>query len=160
MANIFSGAEIVMMGIQIEKNGRDFYNTLIPQSQNQKAKDLYKFLASEEERHILAFQGILDSLEDSQTAESYPGEYISYMKNLSAEYVFTQEDRGEALAKSTKSDKEAVDFGIRFEKDSILFYEAMKKSIPEAHHKIVDQLILQEASHLKKLSDLKNALAS
>jgi len=159
MANIFSGTEIVMMGIQIEKNGRDFYNTLIPQSQNQKAKELYKFLASEEEKHILAFQGILDELDDSQSAESYPGEYISYMKNLSAEYVFTQEDKGRALAKSTKSDKEAVELGIRFEKDSILFYEAMKKSIPQAHQRIVDQLILQETSHLQKLSDLKKSLS-
>lgn len=158
MANIFSGTEIVMMGIQIEKNGKDFYNTLILQSQNRKAKELYKFLASEEEKHILAFQGILDKLEDSQAVESYPGEYISYMKTLAAEYVFTQEDKGQALAKSTKTDKEAIELGLRFEKDSILFYEAMKKSISSAHHNIVDQLILQEASHLKKLSDLKNNL--
>ncbi len=28
MGNIFAGSEIVELGIQIEKNGRDFYNTL------------------------------------------------------------------------------------------------------------------------------------
>ncbi|HOX54266.1 MAG: ferritin family protein [Candidatus Omnitrophica bacterium] len=160
MANIFSGTEIVMMGIQIEKNGRDFYNALILQSQNPKAKELYKFLAGEEEKHILAFQSMLDKLEETQPVDSYPGEYISYMKTLAAEYVFTQEDKGQALAKTAKSDKEAIEMGIRFEKDSILFYEAMKKSIPQTHQVIVDQLILQEVSHLKKLSDLKNSLGS
>ncbi len=56
MGNIFAGSEIVELGIQIEKNGRDFYNTLIKQStlrlrsgltlseveasKNQKAKDI------------------------------------------------------------------------------------------------------------------------
>lgn len=28
MGNIFAGSEIVEMGIQIEKNGRDFYNKI------------------------------------------------------------------------------------------------------------------------------------
>ena len=39
MANIFSGSEIVQIGIQIEKNGRDFYNTLEEQSTNKKGKE-------------------------------------------------------------------------------------------------------------------------
>ena len=37
MGNIFAGSEIVELGIQIEKNGRDFYNTLVSQSKSQKA---------------------------------------------------------------------------------------------------------------------------
>jgi rubrerythrin len=157
MANIFSASDIVAMGIQIEKNGKDFYNALANLTQSQKAKELYKFLSGEEQKHIIIFQNILNRLDTSLT-ESYPGEYVEYMKTLASEYVFTQAGKGEALAKSAKTEKEAIDLGIGFEKDSIIFYEGMKKSIPQAHHKVVDELIAQEASHLRKLSDFKKSL--
>jgi len=158
MANIFSANEIVMTGIQIEKNGKDFYNALVNQSKNEKAKELYKFLAGEEAQHIVTFQNILDGLDVSSQIESYPGEYVKYLQDLSSKHVFTQKDKGEAIAKQAKSDKEAIDLGIGFEKDSIIFYEGMKKSIPQAHHKIVDELILQETSHLNKLTELRKSL--
>ena len=158
MANVFAGSEIVEMGIQIEKNGKDFYNALVNQSKNDKAKELYRFLAGEEQKHIIAFQSILDKLDVSSQAESYPGEYIQYVKDLSSKYVFTQKDKGEAIAKQVKSDKDAIDLGIGFEKDSIIFYEGIKKAIPQAHCKVVDELILQETSHLNKLTELKSSL--
>lgn len=49
MGNIFAGSEIVEMGIQIEKNGKDFYDILEKQSKNPAAQKLFKYLAGEEE---------------------------------------------------------------------------------------------------------------
>ena len=158
MGNIFAGSEIVEIGIQIEKNGRDFYHTLVNKSKNQKAQDLFRYLEGEEEKHIAVFQKILDSVHKYEPPESYPGEYFAYMNALASEYVFTQKDKGSQTAKNTKSDTEAIDLGIGFEKDSIVFYEGMKKVIPEYDLKVVDQLIEQEQSHLRQLSDLKGTL--
>ena len=158
MVNIFAGSEIVELGIQIEKNGRDFYNTLVKQSKNQKAEDTFKYLAGEEEKHITVFQKILDSVHKYVPPESYPGEYFAYMNALARAYVFTQNDKGEEIAKRIRSDEEAIDLGIGFEKDSILFYEGMKKVVPEYDHKIANQLILEEQNHLRQLSDLKKTL--
>ena len=158
MGNIFAGAEIVEMGIQIEKNGRDFYNTLVDKSKNQKSKDLFKYLAGEEEKHIATFRGILDSLSGYTPAESYPGEYIAYMNSLASEHVFTKKDKGIQIAKETKSDKEAVDLAMKFEKDSIVFYEGMKKVVLVRDHKILDELIRQEQEHLRQLTELTKGL--
>jgi len=158
MGNIFAGSEIAELGIQIEKNGRDFYNTLLKQSKNQKAKEMFKYLADEEEKHIAVFQEILDKVHKYEPPESYPGEYFAYMSALASEYVFTQKDKGGEIAKNITSDKEAVDVGIGFEKDSILFFEGMKKVVHEHDHKIVDELIMQEQSHLRELSDFKKKL--
>ena len=158
MGNIFAGSEIVEIGVQIEKNGRDFYNTLFKQSKNAKLKEIYKYLAAEEEKHIAVFQKILDSLEKYEPAEAYPGEYFAYMNALASEYVFTQKEKGEEIAKKLKNDKEAVDKGISFEKDSIVFYEGMKRLVPEYDKKIIDELISQEQSHLIQLTDLKKVL--
>ncbi|NIM03533.1 hypothetical protein GTN66_05220 [bacterium] len=158
MVNIFAGSEIVELGIQIEKNGRDFYNTLVRQTKNQETKRVFKYLAEEEEKHIEVFSKILDSVHKYEPPESYPGEYFAYMNALARDYIFTQKDKGEEIAKKTKRDREAIDLGIRFEKDSILFYQGMKKVVPEYDHRVVDGIIAQEQSHLQQLSDLKEDL--
>ncbi len=158
MVNIFAGSEIVELGIQIEKNGRDFYNAVIEQSKNQKAKETFKYLAGEEEKHIAVFQNILDSVHKYEPPESYPGEYFAYMNALARDYVFTQKDKGREIAKNVKGDKEAISLGIGFEKDSIIFYVGMKKVVPEYDHKIVDKLITQEQDHLRQMSELKESL--
>lgn len=158
MANLFTGSEVVEIGIQIEKNGRDFYRTLANQSKNEKAVEIYRYLSIEEEKHIAVFEKILDGLEKYTQQESYPGEYIAYMNVLAGEYVFTQSNKGAEIAERVKSDKEAVDLGIGFEKDSIIFYEGMKKFVPIKTQEVLSALIEQEQGHLRKLSDLKKRL--
>lgn len=158
MGNVFAGSEIVELGIQIEKNGRDFYNTLIGQSKNQNAKDIFKYLTGEEQKHIATFQKILNSVQKYEPQEAFPGEYFAYMNALASEYVFTQKDKGSQVAKDTKSDKEAIGLGIGFEKDSIIFYEGMKKVVPQHDYRLLDELVAQEQDHLRKLSALKPSL--
>jgi len=156
--NIFAGSEIIEIGIQIEKNGRDFYNTLEKKSKNQKASEIFEYLAGEEEKHIKVFQEILNKTEKYEPSGLDADEYFAYMDALASEYVFIQKDKGEQIAKTVKSDKEAVNMGIGFEKDSIIFYEGMKKAVPEYDLKILDELIMQEQGHLRILSDLKKSL--
>ncbi len=158
MTHIFAGSEIVEMGIQIEKNGKDFYDALIAQSKSEKAKDAFKYLANEEEKHIAAFQGILNSVQKYEPVESYPGEYFAYLKALASEHVFTKENKGAEVAKTATSDKEGVKLAIGFEKDSIIFYEGTKRIVLEHEQEIINQLIAQEQEHLRKLVDLKKDL--
>ena len=158
MGNIFAGSEIVELGIQIEKNGRDFYNALDKKSNNQKAKKIFQYLAGEEAKHILTFQSILGSVQKYEPPEAYPGEYFAYMNALASNYVFTQKDKGNEAAARATTDKQGIQLGIGFEKDSIIFYEGMKKVVPEGDHKIVDELIKQEQSHLAQLLELEKGL--
>ena len=158
MSNIFAGSEMVELGVEIEKNGRDFYEGIFAGSKSEVAKKLFKYLAGEEEKHIATFQKILVATEKYEPVESYTGEYLSYMKSLASECIFTKKNTGVEISKKIKSDKEAVDLAIGFEKDSIIFYEGMKKVVPEYDHKIVNSLISQEQSHLRQLAELKGKL--
>ncbi len=156
--NIFGASEIVELGIQIEKNGRDFYKAFLDRSKEEKSKEIFRYLAGEEEKHIAVFQGILDSVHKYEPAEAYPGEYFSYMNALAADHVFTQKDKGKEMAGKVKNDKEALDLAIGFEKDSILFYVGTKRVVPQSDHQILDKLIMEEQGHLEKLSGLKRKL--
>ncbi|HTY45417.1 MAG TPA: ferritin family protein [Patescibacteria group bacterium] len=158
MGNIFAGSEIVELGVQIEKNGRDFYNALASRSKNQKAVGIFTYLAKEEEKHIAVFQKMLEKLDAYEPPQAYADDYVAYMKALAGEHVFTQEHQGEAVAKKAASDAEAVQIGIQLEKDSIVFYEGMKKAVPEYDHKAVNELIVQEQGHLRQLVVLKEQL--
>ncbi|MEI8176213.1 MAG: ferritin family protein [Candidatus Omnitrophota bacterium] len=159
MGNIFLGSEIVELGIQIEQNGRDFYDMLARETRVEKAAALFKHLKGEEEKHIGVFGAILARLAGYEPAEAYPGEYTSYMKALAASCIFTQKGRGAEAARRVQNELEALDLGIGFEKDSIIFYEGMKKVVPPHEVKAVEELVRQEENHLRQLSELKEALS-
>lgn len=158
MGNIFSGSEVVEIGIQIEKNGRDYYNTLMAQSKDEKARELFKFLAGEEEKHILAFQKVLSAVQKYEPQGLDSDDYYAYMNDLASEHVFTQKDKGVAVAKAIKSDKEGIEKAIKFEEDSIVFYEGVKKIVPDYDLEVVENLIGQEQNHLKQLIELKHKI--
>ncbi len=158
MDDIFSVSEVVQIGVQIEINGRDFYNILVEKSSDEETKVLFKFLADEEEKHIRTFNKILYLIQKYEQAQDYPVEYFSQMNALASEHVFTQKGKGSEIAQNVKNDKEAIDLGIKFEQDSILFYEGIKKVIPQSEHRVLDSLISQEQNHLKKLTKIKEVL--
>ena len=104
------------------------------------------------------FKSLLEKTQRYEPPQIYADEYYAYMRALAAEYVFTQKDKGSEIAKGIKTDREAIDMGIGFEKDSIIFYEGMKKAVPEYSLAVVNELIRQEQLHLKKLVDLKETV--
>jgi rubrerythrin len=63
------------------------------------------------------------------------------------------------LAEATTSDAEGIDFGIRAEKDSILFYTEIQNLVRRSDAKMIVKIIEEERSHLKRLSELKAGLA-
>ena len=155
MGNIFSGSEIVEMAVQIEKNGRDFYNKMAVLSKNKDVKEIFEHLAGQEERHIRVFEDMLSAVKKYEPAEAYTDEYFSYMKALADEHVFTKKEKGSEIAKKVKDEKHAIELGIGFEKDSILFYHEMENFVPETERSIIENLLKEEQRHLKKLSLLK-----
>lgn len=155
---IYSGSELAEIGIQIEKNGRDFYDALIKQSKDKKVKDIFRYLAEQEESHIVVFKNILESVQRYEPKQAYPQEYFAYMNALARDHIFTQKDKGKATAVQAKTDKQAIELGIKFEKDSIIFCEGMKEIMRRNDQLIADKLIKEEQKHLTMLNDLKKQL--
>jgi rubrerythrin len=158
MRNIFSGSEIVEMAVQIEKNGRDFYNKIAKLSKNKDVKKIFKHLARQEERHIKVFEDMRSVVKKYEPAEAYTDEYFGYIKALSDEYIFTKKSKGSAIAGTVKDEKQTIELGIVFEKDSILFYHEMKNFVPEAEYNMIQNLLKEEQRHLEKLVLLERRL--
>lgn len=154
----FTGRDIIEMGLQIEKNGKAYYEEVLKCAKSQKAKDIFRHLGEEENGHIHFFQKLLGKAEQEEIAESYPGEYHDYMEQLSALHVFTKEGKGKEVACKIKTEQEALQTAVLFEKDSILFYYEMKNFSGEKDKKLIDEIIKEEQSHLTKLTVLAKTL--
>lgn len=158
MGDIFKASEIVELGVLIEENGEAFYNALKESAKNIAASKLFYYLAEEERKHKATFQEMLDSVSKYVPPESYPGEYDLYMKSLADDNVFTKRAVGETWAKKADTDLKAIDMALVFEKDSIIFFDGMKRFVPQTEHKTIDWLIEQEREHIIKLTDLKKTV--
>ncbi len=155
MAKTFSACEIIELGIRIEENGRDFYKRLVELAENENVVKTLSFLAEAEEEHIKVFKEIFSGSCNYDPEGVYPEEYFLYLNSLASEYVFTKQGEGEKAASLVGTYAQGLNLGISFEKDSILFYQEMKKFVPAAQHDKIDDLIENEKQHLNTLVTMK-----
>ena len=150
--------ELVEIAVEIERNGRAFYAENAKNMSTPAIKDVFAYLAGEEEKHISLFQKLANALCAEETASSYADDYYAYINALAGEHVFTKQNSGYVRAQNITKAGEALDIGIAFEKDSILFYETMKPLFPEEERYMIDLLIEEEKGHFKTLREAKDAL--
>lgn len=158
MADFFSASEILQFAIRIEENGEHFYRLSAGAIDDKKTKELFMFLADEEVKHRKTFQGMIGKVEDYEPAESYPGEYFAFLRAYANEHIFTPEKKAEIAAKKIQSPKEALQFAIELEVDSMLYYLEAKKLIPKSQSDTMDRIIDEERGHYMKLSEFKRSL--
>ncbi len=155
MVKKFSACEIIEIGIQIEKNGKDFYERLADMTPSPDAAKALKELSEAEDSHIKTFREIFSGSCSYQPEGAYPDEYFLYMNSLASDYVFTKEGEGRNAISIVKTYREGIELGISLEKDSILFYQEMKKFVPPGEREKIDKLIDNEKEHLTRLVELK-----
>jgi len=154
MSNVFNAAEIIDMGIEKEKKRRDFYALVAKTFKDKEMKDLFSKLRDWEDTHITKFGQIRDSIEDMEITESYEGEFGAYIRSLVDDMLYDQISPA-AFARNVKSQLSAIQYGIGFEKDAILFFNELLFYMPPAHADKVRLLVDEEKKHIIYLTDLK-----
>lgn len=156
----FSPQEILWIAIKVEENGRKLYEALEKRTKDKDFKDIWIYLKEQEIIHRDVFKKMLDEVEDYMVDDFNPGEYLSYIRAIAENYIFTQKLIKERLKTLRFSDIEALDFGIFIEKESILTYSAFKEYLKTDKQIVLDKIINEEKKHLVKLSKLKASLFS
>ena len=162
MAVLFSGCEILDVALQIEKNGRAFYEELTKCARNEKVKEVVSFMMEEEAKHLETFKTMQEALacENYTTSETYPGEYQAYVKALADSHVFTKEHDVREQCKRLETDSDAIQAAIGLEKDSIVFYNEMMRFLRDSDKMTISKVIDEERAHIAKLWELKTKLAA
>lgn len=153
-----SDCEAVRVAVCMEEDGLKFYLGLARRVKDPKLQETLCQLAADEEEHIRTFRQLSQSL----TAEGQDCSWtedelvIQYLRELVQPGVFggIREVKDTAdLARSLKSEADALLVGIQAEKDAILFYsEAHRLSVNEEGKKTFLKLAEEEKKHLVTLN--------
>jgi rubrerythrin len=149
----FTPGDAMECAIQIEENGETFYRRMAEKFDDPEVKKLFTFLLGEETKHKKTYAKMLSTLDQYQTVENYPEEYYAYLKAYVEKVIFSQK-RLEKEMDRIKDKESAIDFAIRAELESILYYEEMKKFVREKDHEIIEKIIEEERKHFLELSAL------
>ena len=160
MSIVFSGSELIIIAIGIERRGITFYDVMAKSTDNEMARAAFEGLVAMEREHLKTFQNMLTETDKSQPRETPTREYPDYIQTLMDEAVFTDDMITSEIAMQADSDVKAVELGISAEKDSILFYYEMRDNIPQRTVPMINRIIAEEKSHLQQLSEIKKKLSS
>ena len=151
---IFDAKEIFKFAIRIEENGMKFYRYAAVITDDDEMRKTFNFLASEEVRHKEIFEGLLSEITKDTAFETYPDEYFNYLKTYVDNVIFTDKQFEEAMS-DIKDTLSTIEFAIKRELDSILYYHEIKRFVPEKQHNLLDEIIEEERKHYTKLIDIK-----
>jgi rubrerythrin len=150
--------------VEIETNGKSFYETAAKKSADKAVREFFQELAGWESQHIVLFQKLLDELPTGAgTADIFDpqGEAEAYLRATADSHVFIKNKDIAGLVAECKSAHEILAVAMSFEKDSVVFYAAMRKVVaPNLGQEKIDRLIDEELKHISILSQRQRKLAA
>ncbi len=156
MAFAFNAKEVFQMAIEIEENGRLFYQKARDVVEDPEVKGLFSDLEQREVEHREKFKALRAELPESaqeSTLWDPQGEIDQYLKMTADMHVFKAASPVEEQLEAVKNAADALRLAIQFEKDSILFFLLMQDETGKGKgREFISQLANEEKAHLRMLS--------
>jgi len=159
----FNAREIFDIGVQIEVNGKAFYEAAAKKVAETAMKEFFLELAEWENTHIRLFGELRDAL--PKAAGNAPifdpnDEAALYLQATADSHVFVKNKDMVGLVAGCTSPIDILDVAMTFEKDSVVYYTTMKKVVTkDLGQDKVDRLIDEEIKHIGLLSQRRAKLA-
>jgi rubrerythrin len=153
---VFTAGELLDIAVGIERNGVAYYDSLAQLAGDRELKETYGFLANMERHHVEVFQKLRSAAGQGPVVPPVDeAEYEGYLKALIDSSVFTNDEVARDMARRAAGPAEALQIALGAEKDSILFYTEMKDLVPQREREAVIDIIKEERTHVRELSELK-----
>jgi rubrerythrin len=152
MAITFNADEIFEMAEQIEQKAAVFYREAAKRAYDKAAQKLFVDLAAMEDNHMQIFRQMRSQLSpgDKEQATYDPeNQAILYLQAMADSHgTEGKKSRTEKLTGS-ESIRETLQTAVNAEKDSVVFYTALKELVsPGSSRDKVDAIIDEELGHL------------
>jgi len=152
--------EVIEMAIATERSGQAFYQNASKLARENSLKELFQYLAEEEEKHLKTFQNFYNTLKEKPEITPYNWEEAKlYLEALVDSKFFASPEKAINLAKEAKSELEAINSAMNFEKDTLLFFYQILEMIKSHEQELVKKIIEQEKKHIQRLSTMKSKLS-
>ena len=160
MSIFFSIREVIEMAVTTERSGQAFYQNASKLARQNDLKELFQYLAEEEEKHLKTFQDFHNTLKEKPETTPYNWEEAKlYLEALVDSEFFASPEKAINLAKEAKDELEVIYAAIEFEKDTLLFFYQILEMIKSREQELVKKIIEQEKKHIQRLSTVKSKLS-
>lgn len=144
-------ADIITQAVAIETNGELFYSEqALKFADKEDIRSLFERLALEEKGHKAYFSSLLHSVAES----GVPDDNMAFMESFVKRMIFDS-DRFRSEMRLIATVHEALDFAIRRELDSVLYYYELKRIVDATHHDTVEKIAQEERRHVTILTEIK-----
>jgi rubrerythrin len=152
----FNAVEVFAIAIQIEENGKMFYDRGREIIKDPEVQKLFEELAQEEIKHKEKFESLKSQLPSSAAAATVfdPNHELNlYLKMMADQHVFISSTATRAQLDQISDARDALKLAIEFEKDSVIFFLSMQEATEGAKGKeFIGTLVKEEQAHLRRLS--------
>jgi rubrerythrin len=162
MSVFFSAGELVRIAVRNEETGYDFYSLAADRARTPALKGLFEDLAAQELLHKEKFLGFMRRIQDRPQPDepSEPGETDRFIAAMTDDRLFAGEDRNIVLATRAQDENGAIEFALGFEKDTLIFFYQMLEQVRSADKPLVQDVIAEEKSHIRRLAEIRKELGS
>jgi len=160
MPDKFTAADLINMAIGIERSGITFFDIMARTTDSDATRDIFEQFVGMERQHLALYQDMLTQLNEVSASIALTPESESYVRALVEGAVFSSDAAMDEAITQADSDSRALEVGIRAEKDSILFYQAVKDALPTAVTGPVEKILEEEKIHFTRLAEIKKRLDS
>jgi rubrerythrin len=162
MSLFYSAAEIFGMGIEIEKNGKAFYEACARTARNEEVGKICKELSAWEDGHVAVFEKLKSQLpENAQSwlSDDAHDELQGYLKAAADTHVFIANRDVDVVLATANTPERILATALAFEKDSVVVYSTMVRLVPDhLGKKTLEKIIDEELSHIVFISRKMSAL--
>jgi len=157
---VYGSYEAVMLGLDLEDAGHNFYTRVANSCADYKVKDLFKKLADAEVEHKRV---IRDEIEPRYATEWYREEdkrmMLEYLHAVQKQPIFPDPQDSATCDHVASDPEEALNVGIRAEKQAIDYYTFLRDATQDENGKdVFERLRLEEVKHLEMLENMKKEL--
>ena len=154
----YTAKEIVQMAIQAKVKAVELYLILARNSENYHVGKLFTEFAKSGQKYKMHLERILAEISPQKQEEAYPGERALYLKALVDANTFNCDKAMKKALELTISEEEALQAGINYKKDFMLFLHDLKHYADSAAGETIDLIIDEETRNLKELFHLQKKI--
>lgn len=152
MSIIFNADEVFEMGMDIEKNGEEYYRKAAGLTKDSEVRGIFEKLMRAEVEHYNTFKKLREDLPARDTvpqvSDPEDQEYL-YLDALVKSRLFGSVREAQEAAAAADGPIEALQGALTFEKDTILFFTEMQARTREDLGRAeIERLIEEERKHV------------
>ncbi|HDQ45146.1 MAG TPA: hypothetical protein ENN17_06585 [bacterium] len=154
----YNAAEVLTMAVELERMGKSFYDAILHDLDDPRAREIFQILSDDEVRHEKLFQDMMHAVAPAGASEPGDPEIIAYFRELMDSRIFPSPSEILRIREKLGDPAAGIRIALTFEKDSILFFHEMLVFAPDDDQPVIKQIIDEERDHLLRILKLKQDL--